>query len=92
MQKGVFMGIENGSMKIEYQSNPVTKPNEKKIFSYPVGGDRSRDTAFHGFGPNEGTIGFYPDLPVIGQKVRFSGPEPDGAGHLLVGVYPEEVA
>ena len=92
MQTGIFRGIENGSMKIEYQSNPVTKPDEKRVFSYPVGGDRSRDAAFYGFGPNEGTIGFRPDLPAIGQTVGFSGPEPDMAGHLMVNVYSVEVA
>ncbi len=91
MQTGTFMGIENGKMQIEYQSNPVTNPSEKRIFSYPVGGDGPRDTVFH-IGPNEGTIGFYPDIPMVGQKVRFSGPAPDGSGHLLVGVYHEEVA
>lgn len=92
MQTGTFMGIENGSMKIEYQSNPVTKPSEKRIFSYPVGGDSHRDTFFRGFGPQEGTIGFRPDLPVVGQKVRYDGPAPDMGGHLMVNVYPVEVA
>lgn len=91
MQTGTFMGIENGSMKIEYQSNPVTRPNETRIFSWPVGGDGPRDTAFH-VGSNEGTIGFHPDLPVVGQKIRYEGPEPDGAGYLMVRVYPGEVA
>ena len=96
MQTGNFMGIENGMMKIEYAttrfvfdaSGKTTLVDEKRIFSYPVGGDRPRDTAFYGFGPREGTIGFAPNLPVIGQKVQFSGPNATRSGYLMVGVYP----
>lgn len=98
------MGIENGMMKIEYQARIIegtTGPDENgnwgqekietRIFSYPVGGDR-RDTAFYGFGPREGTIGFHPDLPKIGQGVVYDRPSPDNAGHLMVRVYPAEAA
>lgn len=99
MQTGTFQGIENGSMKIEC---PITRfvfdesgkshlVEEKRIFSYPVGGDSYRDTFFRGFGPQEGTIGFRPDLPVIGQKIGYEGPTPDGAGHLMVYVHATEV-
>jgi hypothetical protein len=92
MQTGIFAGIENGIMKIEY---PVSELQDGKVimstrvFTYPVGSNPRRDTAFYGFGPKEGTIGFGPDLPAIGQKVQFDSPEPDGAGHLMVNVYPE---
>ena len=102
MQTGIFRGIENGMMKIEYEptvsvnhrDGPDENGNwgdlvtEKRIFSYPVGGDRPRDTAFYGFGPNEGTIGFSPDLPEVGRKVQFEGPTATGSGYLMVGVYP----
>lgn len=95
---GIFQGIENGMMKIEYQVtefvNHRNGPDENghwsdlvvstKIFSYPVGGDSHRDIAFYGFGPNEGSMGFCPDLPAVGQKVAYEGPTPDGAGHLMV--------
>lgn len=106
MQTGKFMGIENGEMKIEYETmvsvNHRNGPDENghwsdlvkeaRIFSYPVGGDSHRDTFFRGFGPREGTIGVGPDLPTIGQKVQYDGPTPDMAGHLMVDVYPAEVA
>ena len=107
MQTGTFRGIENGSMKIEYQTTTYDSTGhigpdgnyvsgnlvvEKRIFSYPVGGDSCRDTFFRGFGPREGTIGFRPDLPAVGQKVRYDGPSPDMGGHLMVDVYPAEVA
>lgn len=91
MQPGIFQGIENGEMKIEYQTNPATDPEKTRIFSYPVGGDR-RDTGFYGFGLREGTIGCHPDLPAVGQKVQYDGPKPDMAGHLMVRVFPAEVA
>lgn len=97
---GIFRGIENGMMKIEYQVTEFVNhrdgPDENgqwsdlvvstKIFSYPVGGDSRRDTAFYGFGPREGPIGFRPDLPAVGQRVAYDGPSGDGAGHLMVDV------
>lgn len=95
MQTGTYLGIENGSMKIEYATTTYRDGKlvwETRILSYPVGGDSHRDTFFRGFGPREGTIGFGPDLPAIGQKVQYDGPTPDMAGHLMVDVYPAEVA
>lgn len=106
MQTGIFRGIENGQMKCEYQTticvnrrngpdengNWSDRAIEKRIFSYPVGGDSPRDTGFYGFGPRGGTIGFAPDMPAIGQEVQWDGPKPDMAGHLMVYVYPDEVA
>ena len=89
MQTGTFMGIENGSMKIEYEVSVGRDAHvEARVFSYPVGGDSHRDTFFRGFGPQEGTIGCRPDLPAVGQKVRYDGPTPDMSGHLMVNVYP----
>lgn len=92
MQPGTFLGIENNVMKIEYEvsvsanhrSKPLELATEKRIFSYPVGGDSYRDTFFRGFGSREGTIGFGPNLPNIGQKVFYDSPSPDGAGHMMV--------
>ena len=100
MQTGKFIGIENGEMKIEYpttrfvfdESGKSQIVDEKRIFSYPVGGDSHRDTFFRGFGSQAGTIGFRPDLPVVGQEVQYDGPSPDMAGHLMVYVYPVEEA
>ena len=74
-------------MSVNRVGEPIALANEKRVFSYPVGGDR-RDTFFRGFGPREGTIGFAPDLPAVGQKVQYDGPAPDNAGHLMVDVYP----
>lgn len=92
MQTGIFMGIENSMMLIEYPVSELRDGNvvmTTKTFSYPVGSASAphRDTAFYGFGLQEGTIGFGPDLPVIGQKVQYDSPEPDGAGHLIVNVH-----
>jgi hypothetical protein len=105
MNAGIFKGIENDIMGIEYQTTVSDNTGhigpdgnyvsgklvrETRIFSYPVGG-KIRDTFFRGFGPREGTIGFVPDMPKIGQKVRYDGPAPDMAGHLMVDVYPDAV-
>lgn len=87
MQTGIFRGIKNGSMKIEYPTTTYRDGvlvSEARIFSYPVGSNPRRDTYFRGFGPNEGSMGFCPDLPAVGQKVAYEGPTPDGAGHLMV--------
>ena len=106
MQTGKFMGIENGEMKIEYQTkvsvNHRDGPDENgnwsdmveetRVFSYPAGEKSHRDTFFSGFGPREGTLGFRPDLPAIGQEVRYDGPTPDMGGHLMVNVYPAGAA
>jgi len=96
MQNGIFRGIENGEMKIEYEVSTYVNRRvmmEKRVFSYPAGGNSRRDTFFRGFGPREGTIGFRPDMPSVGQTVAWAGPSPDMAGHLMVDVYPvEEVA
>lgn len=96
MQTGIFQGIENGSMKIEYpttrfvfdESGRSHLVEEKRIFSYPAGEKSHRDTFFRGFGPREGTLGFRPDLPAVGQMVGYDGPAPDMGGHLMVNVYP----
>jgi hypothetical protein len=87
MQPGVFRGIENGMMRIE-----IDVHGESRIFSYPCGVKGHRDTGFYGFGPREGTLGFAPNLPEIGQKVYYDSPVPDGAGHLMVYVRAKEVA
>lgn len=99
MQTGKFLGVENGMMKIEYQCTVIEgtegpdengnwgKPHiETRVFEHPYrnGGIPYRDTRFHGFEGN---------LPKIGEGVMFDQhAQPDMAGHLMVDVYPVEVA